>query len=112
MSVRIKATVKVRVYLLRLVFIYQAYCTLVVRYFHVTGGISITFPISRYTGVSAATAYLKTIQKFIMMHNIHFHSVVFLFCLMRQNNCRSCFAFIAAEVVFAFTPITTAITLP
>jgi len=33
------ATVKVRVYLLRLVRFYQACCTLEVRYFYVTGGV-------------------------------------------------------------------------
>jgi len=38
--VRIRAAVKVRVYLLHLVRFYQAYCTLVVHYCYVTGGVS------------------------------------------------------------------------
>jgi len=48
--------VRFRVYLLRLVLLYQAYCTLVVHYRYVTGGVQISFQISRYTGVSVATA--------------------------------------------------------
>ena len=45
-----------RVYLSRLVPFYQAYCTVVVRYCYVTSGASISFQISRSTGVSVATA--------------------------------------------------------
>jgi len=42
---------------LRLLRFYQANCTLVVHYYYVTGGVSITFQISRSTGVSVATAF-------------------------------------------------------
>jgi len=35
------------------------YCTVVERYCYVTGSILISFPISRSTGVSVATAYKK-----------------------------------------------------
>jgi len=37
--VRVKVMVRFRVYLLRLLCFYQAYCTLVVCYYYVTGGI-------------------------------------------------------------------------
>jgi len=60
LGVRVRATVRVKVrfkvYLLRLVRINQAYCTLIVRYCYVTGGVVISFPISRKTGISVATA--------------------------------------------------------
>jgi len=46
-----------RVFLLRLLRFYQAYCTLVVRYCYVTGGVWTSFQISRSTGVSTATAF-------------------------------------------------------
>ena len=55
--VRVKVRVKFRVYLLRLLRFYQAYCTLVVRYCYVTGGVRISFQISRTTGVSISTAF-------------------------------------------------------
>jgi len=51
-------SVKVRVYLLHLLCFYHAYCTLVMRNCYVTGGILISFPISRFTVVSIATACL------------------------------------------------------
>jgi len=56
-KIRVRATVKVRirVYLLPLLRFYQAYCTLVVHNYDVTGGILISFLISRSTGVSIAT---------------------------------------------------------
>jgi len=56
---RVRATVRVRfrVYLLRLLRFYQAYCNLVVHYCYVTGGVSISFLISRSTSVSIATAF-------------------------------------------------------
>jgi len=51
--------VKVRfgVYLLRLVRFYHAYSTLIVDNCYVTGGVLISFQISRSTGVSIATAF-------------------------------------------------------
>jgi len=45
------------VHLLHLLRFYQAYCTLVVRNCYVTGGVLISFLISRSTCVSTATAF-------------------------------------------------------
>jgi len=53
----VRVEVRFRVYILRLVRFYQAYCTLVVRYYYITGSALICFQISRSTGVSVATAY-------------------------------------------------------
>jgi len=41
-----------RVYLLRLIRFYKAYCTLIVHYSYVTGGVLISFQISRSTRIS------------------------------------------------------------
>jgi len=47
------ATVRVKVYLLHYIFrFYQAYHTLVMRHRYITGGVWISFQISRSTGVS------------------------------------------------------------
>jgi len=56
----VKATfkVKVRVYLLCVLPFYQAYCTLVVCYCYITGGVLISFRISRSTCVSIASTPL------------------------------------------------------
>jgi len=52
--------VRFRVYLLRSVHFYQAFCTLVVHYCYVTGGVWLSFQVSRSTGVSIATAFLQS----------------------------------------------------
>jgi len=56
--------VKVRVYLLRLVRFYQAYCILIMHNCYVTDCVFISFQISRSTGVSIATAYLLCLLRF------------------------------------------------
>jgi len=63
---RVRATIKVsfRVHLLRLLRFFQAYCTLVVRYCYVTGGIWISFEISISTGVTIATAFREITVEF------------------------------------------------
>jgi len=53
---RQKVKVRFRLYLLRSVHFYQAHYTLVMRYYYITGGVWRSFQISRYTGVSIATA--------------------------------------------------------
>jgi len=55
-KVKVKVRVRFRVYLLHLLRFHQTYCTLVVRNCYVTGGVLISFLISRSTGVSIATA--------------------------------------------------------
>jgi len=78
LGVSVRATVKVRfrVYLLRLVCFYQAYCTLVVCYCYMTGGVL----ISRCTGVSVATALKIDLNLLKMMPIMHI-TLIFRQCL-------------------------------
>jgi len=64
---RLRLRLGLRFIFLHLLPFYQAYCTRVMRYCYVTGGIFISFLISRSTGISIATAF--TIQ-----HSTSFHS--------------------------------------
>jgi len=61
--VQIRVWATVRVYLLYLPRLYQAYCTLVMCYCHVTEGGRIRLQIQRSTGGSIATAFSKTANR-------------------------------------------------
>jgi len=56
LRVSVRLGLQLGFYLLRLLHFYQAYCTLVMCYCCVTGGVLISFQISRSIGVSIATA--------------------------------------------------------